>query len=363
MKIGILTFHRALNYGAVLQCFALQEALKNLGHDVKIIDYRPPYLESYRNGLSYYAFSKANGLIQKVKYLLVGILMHRKKRKSSKVFDSFLKEFFVLDSNYRSIISEIKGYDAIVFGSDQIWSPSICDGFDRIYWGDFLHQNTLLVTYAASMGGHNKIEDKQVNEIRRLINNYNAVSVRETQLQTFLLEKIGIRVPVVCDPTILVNRSVFDTIAKRRRSDRYVLFFALEYDQDSIAFAKNVAKQLNAKVVRVGAIAELYGKDPSIEYEEAVSPAEFCGLIKYAECVVTISFHGTVFSTIFKKDFYSLECSQGDRARDFLESVGLSERMVNAKASVVFSKVDYSNFDNNINILRQPSIEYIKSVL
>lgn len=363
MKIGILTFHRALNYGAVLQCFALQEALKSIGHEVRIIDYRPPYLESYRKGLSFYAFSKTNGLIQKIKYLLVGVLMQRKKRKSSKVFDSFIEEYFDLDSNYQSDISEIKGYDAIVFGSDQIWSPSICDGFDKVYWGDFHHQKTQLVTYAASIGGHNKIENAQVDEIRNLIKNYNAVSVRETQLQSFLLEKIGMRVPVVCDPTILVKEETFETIAKRKRDDRYVLFFALEYDPDSISFAKNIAKQLNANVVRVGAIAELYGKDSSIEYEEAVSPAEFCGLIKYAKCVVTISFHGTVFSTIFKKDFYSLKCSQGDRAKDYLDSVGLSERMVDAKAIVAYSKVDYSNFDNNINKLRQPSIDYIKSVL
>lgn len=363
MKIGILTFHRALNYGAVLQCFALQEALKSIGHEVRIIDYRPPYLESYRNGLSFYAFSKASGLIQKIKYVLVGLLMQRKKRKSSKVFDAFLKAYFDLDSDYQSNIIEIKGYDAIVFGSDQIWSPSICDGFDKVFWGDFSHQKTLLVTYAASIGGHNKIEEEQVEEIRSLIKNYNAVSVREKQLQSFLLERIGLSVPVVCDPTILVEGSIFDTIAKRKRNDRYVLFFALEYDPGSIAFAKSIAKQLDAKVVRVGAIAELYGKDPSIEYEEAVSPAEFCGLIKYAECVVTISFHGTVFSTIFKKDFYSLKCSQGDRAKDYLENVGLLDRMVDANSSIVFSKVDYSSFDNNINKLRQPSIDFIKSVL
>lgn len=359
MKIGILTFHRALNYGAVLQCYGLYSVLKLIGHQPEIIDYRPESIERYRKFYSKLTMSQYGSFVLKVKEMVASIIISRGRRKAAHEFDSFLKKHFSVSNSFNHPLAELNGYDAIIFGSDQIWSPSICFGFDKMYWGQFEHGKTKLITYAASLGGHNILSANDKLCIKEYIKSYGHVSVRETQLRKLLKEEVGKDYPVVVDPTILAGVEVFDRIAKKPREKNYVLLFTLEPNENAYNFAKSIAEKKNLGIVTLKALPSYKRDDKDVQEVSAVEVEDFLGYFKYAKYVVAISFHGTVFSVLFQRDFYSLKCSQGDRAYNFLQSVGLEKRMVDADKTIVPSPVNYSGVAEKLEGLRSASLEYI----
>lgn len=366
MKIGILTFHRALNYGAVLQCYALQEVLTHMGYYVEVIDYRPDYLEQYRHFFSTYSFKRIKGALNKIKYVISCVLKGNQLSKTKDSFDIFNSRYLRLSNIVHKINDIAHDYDYIVFGSDQIWSPSICEGFDNIYWGNFQHDGIKLITYAASIGGHNSICENQWKLINRYIRNYDAISVREETLQFQLKKHCNIDATLVSDPTILAFSKIFSDIAVNPHRGDYVLLFTLEKEKGAVLFAKNIAKQLgDIPVVKLSSIRLGNDRSDDIEYVSNVNPVEFLGYFKYAKCVVTISFHGTAFSTIFNKDFYCLRSRQMDRANNLLQSLGLEDRVVAPSEMVAFQPVDYvgKNVEQRRVELREKSMRYLKESL
>lgn len=363
MKIGILTFHRALNYGAVLQCYALQETLKSMGHKVEVIDYRPDYIEKYRKPYSKFAIKHRVGIKDKIKEIIAGTLLIGKKRKGSKAFDSFINKYLHVSSTLSLPLSSELDYDVVVIGSDQVWSPQICFGFDPVYWGEISGLGKRYVTYSASMGGHNVITETMWRDVKNKLANYRYISVREKQLQENLLKHCSVEVPVTLDPTLLPSVEVYSKAAVKPSISHYILFFCLESEPGALDFAKRIARQMNMPVVRVAAQKEFQRGDEGVIDRYSVTPQEFLGYFKYADAVVTISFHGTVFSTIFKKDFYSLKNPKQDRALNLLRPLGLESRLVAATENVEFSPVDYNGVDEKLAELRASSTEYIKSAL
>lgn len=363
MKIGILTFHRALNYGAVLQCNALYTTLKSMGHEPEIIDYRPESIERYRHLYSKLSLAHDRSIIQKIKSLIVGVITTKGRSKSSKKFDDFINTYFKISKPFNYPIEELSGYDAIIFGSDQIWSPSICFGFDKMYWGQFKHKKTKLITYAASLGGHNILSEADLNVIKQYIKSYDSVSIREKELHDMLKDKIGIECPIVVDPTILVNSNVFDRISVKPKCENYVLLFTLEPNEQAYDFAKRIADINASQIVTLRALPSYKKNKNKAIHAEAISVEEFLGYFKYARYIVAISFHGTVFSVLFKKDFYSLKCSQGDRAYNFLSSIGLENRMVGSDQIVDANSINYNGVDVKLQKLRESSIDFLREAL
>ena len=363
MKIGILTFHRALNYGAVLQCYALQETLISMGHDVEVIDYRPAYIEKYRKPYSKFAIAHREGIKDKIKEIIAGTLLIGKKRKGSKAFDSFMKKYLHVSSTLSLPLSTELDYDVVVVGSDQVWSPQICFGFDPVYWGEVPGLGKRYITYSASMGGHNVITDEMWKDVKSKLANYRYISVREKQLQDNLLNHCCVDVPVTLDPTLLPSVDVYSKAAIKPSIPHYVLYFCLENEPGALDFAKRIARQMNMPIVRVAAQKEFQKGDEGVIDRYSVTPQEFLGYFKYADVVVTISFHGTVFSTIFKKDFYSLKNPKQDRALNLLRPLGLESRLVAATDNVEFNPVDYDGVEKKLAELRESSLDYLKGAL
>lgn len=360
MKIGILTFHRAINYGAVLQCYGLSETLKALGHTVEVIDYRPEFIEKYRRAMPWFDITHAHGLVRKAK-LFVGNLRGIKGRKdANRRFDSFLNDSFSFSPVVYTPETMPQDYDIIFFGSDQIWSPQICFGFDPIYWGQFKCGKTKLRTYAASLGGHNKLAEKEWKQVGGYLKAFDMLSVREKQLQKDIKDRLNIESELVVDPTLLVDEQVFQKVAIRPKDapDNYVLVFSVAPTDNLMGLAEKVAQQTNSEI-------RVLSAHPS-KSEVAVAPTveEFLGWFKYARCIVTVSFHGTVFSLLFRKDFYSLENYMQDRAEQLLDSVGLSDRLVPSSDDFIrtfsFKTVDYNGFDEKLEAIKRASQDYIK---
>ncbi len=365
MKIGILTFHRAINYGAVLQCYGLYKTLKSMGHDIEVIDYRPECIEYYRRIFPTFKISHANGTVMKLKTIAASLLNMPTIREANRRFDAFLNENFRFSKIIRRPKEMPKELDIIFFGSDQIWSPQICFGFDKVYWGQFKHDNTRLITYAASLGGHNHLKEEEWRLASVYLKAFERISVREKQLQNDLKEKLGIESELVVDPTILANSDVFERIVRRPQNmpDNYVLVFAVAPTENLMGFAEKVALQTKSEIVVLTA-NRLRGS----KYQN-VNPDvnEFLGWFKYAKCVVTVSFHGTVFSVLFRKDFYSLANYMQDRAEQFLKSLGLEKRIMDSNDAVikklVYTSVDYRSVDEKLDSLRKPSIDYLEKAV
>ena len=362
MKIGILTFHRALNYGAVLQCYALQETLKSLGHDVDILDYRPEYIEKYRKVYSLYSISRRKGIKNKLKEVLVRTLLARKTIIARDAFDSFLWENLNIVS-YNSLDEWNNNYDTIIVGSDQVWSPTIGDGFDMIFWGDFPHNKTKLLSYAASIGGHNVIDQTMWNNICNMVRNFDNISVREDWFNTQLSDKIKREVTTVLDPTLLADRSIFEKVLKEPVCNNYLLLFLIVEDNHALRFAKEIAQEKGLRIVRIKAIKEFEKRDKTVVDLYSISPQAFLGYFAKADFVVTNSFHGTVFSLIFRRNFYSLDSPRIDRAKSLLHSVELGNRIVSSKNTGQYSIIEYSSLNAKIERLKDTSFNYLLSSL
>lgn len=359
MKIGILTFHCAHNYGAVLQCYALQETLKRMGHDVEVIDYRPQYLLT-----PYNIFNKRRILSKNQKFMIKScireILLLAARIKRYNAFDKFIKNRLNLSD--RVMERKIPNcYDVYIMGSDQIWNPKITHGFDPVYFGyfDFKKSKRKYISYAASMEAKMlNVETK--NFYIKALSNFDAVSVRETKLAELLKPLTSKKIETVLDPTLIADRSIWDSIIRKPNiKHKYVLVYQVRNNENTMRIASEIANQINAVVIEVTAWLNICFRKNRFQ---CASPEEFLGLVKNAACVVTTSFHGTVFSIVFNRPFYCIQLDDyGDtRAQSLLRQIGLSERMIKKNLTPDFTEINYDDGINKcLSQLHEESLHYL----
>lgn len=363
MKIGILTFHNALNYGAVLQCYALQHYLQERGHDVEVIDYRIPFIEEQKK-----LFNKTElhrrGLVAFLKYFIARLLAWPAWRKTINVFHHFMVSQLHLSPRAATAADIPSGYDCILFGSDQIWSPKLCRGFDPVLWGQFEKNDTRFVSYAASIGEISELDKSGWLAVEQRIKAFDAVSVREKSLYLALQEHCGVSATVCLDPTLLVDATVFDKIAVRPEEQDYVFLFNVLDDPAASRFARRLANRLGSSVVIKGqAKPQLKSRrDKLVTLRESMSPEEFLGYIKYARCIVANSFHAIALSLVFQKECYALKSRRSGRVEGLLGSLGLADHIVAATEPVgEISSIDYKAVSERLAFMRQKSTQFITS--
>lgn len=353
MKIGILTFHCAINYGAVLQAYALQEYFKKLGHEVYIIDYQPNYLLApYRVFHKSYCPKGCNP----VKWLLRDFALSLIRYKRRMAFHRFWKNnlnLLNLDLN-----SESNDIDMFIFGSDQIWNTNITQGLDRIYLGDFpASRNKKLIAYAASMGGSDK---ETINLITPYLEHFDAISVREKKLKS-MLELGGLSVSLVLDPTLLVDNSCFYSLTTKIDRPPYLLVFEVYTDQHKkvMETAHHIAQKLNLEVVEIYATYESLRRKKETQ---SLTPEKFLSYISNASYIITTSFHGTVFAILFGKPFYTVSINEtvDQRVLSLLKSLSIEERLLKDSINVQYSDViDYDKVNRKLALLRDESRKFI----
>lgn len=338
MKIGILTYHYSRNYGAVLQAYCLQEVLKSLGHDVCFLDYHNPYL-AYRKS----PFSFKHFLFNPFKFLIRFINLYYGYRKSVENFKIFEKNNLNIEGSYLSANDILNSdCDVLVIGSDQVWSPVITNGPDPVYWGMRKPEHSIMITYAASSGDVSMLSTGEFEHVSEWLNHFSAISVREERLKDYVLSHTGKEVEVVVDPTILAGRGILEKIASNRViGEPYVLLYHVESSPSLLKIARYVSEKYNARLVSISPfILSERLKNRDILYYQA-DVCEMLSLIKYAECVVALSFHGTALSVIFEKDFYSVVGNNMARVETLLSKIGLQDRVVNEVEDISFQKIKY----------------------
>lgn len=353
MRVGIVTFHRAHNFGAVLQCLALKAIVKDLGYDVCIVDHRNKKIEKYyklHNPLNF-----KYGLLYCIKSSVNFLLTLIPKLNRIKKFKSFIDNYLI-DSTIKT--DSINSLDYIIYGSDQIWRGRLT-GDDLFYWGEYNNTDVKKISYAASAG----LIDESVDKNIELLKSFSSISVRENDLRDFLVSK-GIDAQISIDPTLLLDKDRWSQILpiKSIHNKPYILVYSMRNRKKVRNVAEIISKKENIPV------KEIFNNNISwrevLEPYNSGDPIDFLSLIKSAAYVVTDSFHGTAFAVIFNKQFVTVELNDGhdNRARSLLSSIGIADRM-SEDGSNYELVIDYSKVNFKINNLKEESIKYLKRAL
>ncbi|MBR5788715.1 MAG: polysaccharide pyruvyl transferase family protein [Lachnospiraceae bacterium] len=361
--IGILTFHRAINYGALLQAYGLQEALRDYGMDTKVIDYRCPFVEK--------AYRLLWGLNKKKlrswKYTLKGV-PHVKKK--TEMFRKFEERYLELSKPYNKG-DEAKmeaDFDEIITGSDQVWNMDI-SGNDRNYLLDKLNDSKMKNSYAVSLGTY-KLKKEDVAAISK----FDKISLREKSAADYVKELTG-RDDVHCDidPTLLLTPDKWEELVNKNRviKEKYIFIYSVHPENHMVSYAKELAKEKNLKIVHLHNRVKMDLREPGVDILHAVTPNEFLTLIHDAEYVITNSFHGTVFSIIYRKQFLSELTTKGgfnNRVYDLLTALNINRRILEPVRNVndgitIDEEINFDGAMEALAALRAESIRYLESIV
>ncbi len=365
MKVGILTFHRAVNYGAVLQAFSLKQHLESLGCEVSIIDYAPEGMGDILFRLK--GYSLKNQLIRFISNIVMIPIIPLKIFRRNK-FRRFISMY--LNLTHKVVRgSQISGYDYIIIGSDQVWNIYFTGGtFDEFYWGNFIHSGSKLFSYAAS-ASENFEETFEKPECAKYLKNFSHIGVREEVLAKKISSfQLGILIRKVLDPTLLVNSSIFNLFFTQRPYHRkYLLVYQVLRPKNNVLLnlARRIAKEKGLEIVEIASYLSMNKSLLSKNYLKDKSPDQFVNLFYHADFVITTSFHGTAFSIIFKKDFlvYSIDNKTDERARELLSNVGLQDRMISSFNFYPKGQIDWLSVELKLDSLREESNLFIKEAM
>ena len=359
MKIKTITCHDVYNVGASLQAYALCTYLKNEGHDVQIIDYKPDYLSRHYSLTSVdnprfdRPFIKQAYLLAKLPSRVLARLSERKKR-----FDDFRKTYLPLTRRYvsnRELKADCPDADVVIAGSDQIWNPLFQNGKDPAFFLNFVPENVKKISYAASFAT-DKIADDDRERMIPWLSRLDAIAVREKS-GLAVLESMGLDGEAVCDPVFLLDREDWKRLAVLPDEKDYILV----YDFDNSSVVANAAKALSEQTGKpIMSVFPMFDAD---EVWNDMGPLEFLGAIKNASVVISNSFHATAFSLIFNKEFYVVEREEGinARMRDLLAEAGLSDRLVSDVPTV--QMIDWTTPREAVKAMRDGGVRYLQQQL
>lgn len=369
MKIGILTFHCADNYGAVLQTYALQRVIQSIGNSSEIIDYQPScLLDPYSSKIGIITTLKESGFSKKSIRRIVSRCIHYssiKKRKRN--FEDFRIKYLLVSSkvyhNYDELLINPPVFDAYIVGSDQVWNPDFVQETGRSYFLSFAPDKSKKISYAASISNHSlkNMDDLYHQELIE----FNQISVREDSAKVLLSELVKKQIEVTLDPTLLLEATDWETISSPIKYEyKYLLVYDLIKNDEILELANLIAKRLDLKII---SYTNKKGYDKWAGSFGGSHPSEFISLFMNAQFIITNSFHGTAFSIIFKKEFFTIpHPTRGDRMINLLDSLNLSDRLITCQTGLPeldLKSINYSEVSNQLKEKRKESIKFLKEAV
>lgn len=370
-RVGTLTFHIAHNYGAVLQAYALPKAVQTLGYDCEIIHYCFPYiyLSGHIERLHELCqkHGAVGGFLRYIKRLCKGT--YNPKHRASK-FESFIYQIMPLSNRtYRNCKElEMMDYDAILFGSDQIWNSKLTGGIAVEFAGGVPCQSkTEKIAYAASCG-RSSFLDEEKEYYYPLLKEFKALSVRENGFCQSLCAD-GFAATNVLDPTLLLSSRDWDEMASEISSDiavpsnQYLLVYIFDEDVSIYPFIDSVAEKYDLDVYVIA-----YESKPQMKKYNVYTncgPVDFVRLFSRASAVVTTSFHGTAFSINYEKDFFCVpHPTLHERTDSLLSMLGMSERNINYEVDLnKIQPIDWDEVNKRLDHARQVSLAFLKEAI
>lgn len=381
-KIAIVSCYFQHNYGSMLQALATQEVLNYLGYPNETICIDGLKKEIHDAKMAYFRSRMFSPDVIKDKWGFVRLSLAKKMNKvlaeniseRDRYFDAFSSSRFTLSDSYRSLSDlerHSEDYGAFLVGSDQLWLPSNISA--KYYTLSFVPDNIRKISYATSFGVLS-LPHKQEESARKFLPRFDFLSVREKSGKTLIKKLTGLESKLVCDPTLLFKKNQWLGIAGDSQvvKGKYIFCYFLGDNPLSRKCAKMLSKKTGLKVVALQQL-DMYIKDDGQFADIApynVDPAGFVNLIKNAEFVCTDSFHGTVFSIIFHKRFFSFRrflkkttMSTNNRIDSLLSVLGAETRIIESaddfKNQLKYA-VDYGYVDEKLEEFRNDSMNYLK---
>ncbi len=346
MKVGILTFSKSINYGATLQATALKHTLTQLGADATMIDHPCAMIDS---SSKVFDFSRALSF----KYTAPHIVNMPIAIKRTQAFRRFWKSNFDFGSD------NPKNYDMIIAGSDQVWNYNLT-GDDMFYFLDF-DADVKKVSYAASFG-ISEIDSLHRNKIAPLLNDFDAISVRETTGAGLVRQLIGKDVPATLDPTLLFDKARWSEYADRDFNDKGYIFVYTVFNSEPLWQFAYELSQKTGLPIRTISYSKFHRHRAT--YSFSAGPDTWISHVMNADYVVTNSFHGFAFSVNFQKQFYfempPKSSGVGLRIGDMAKEYGLLNRDITVADT---SPIDYSEITPKLEQARKKSLDFLKDVL
>lgn len=382
--IALVTCYFHHNYGSMLQAYATEMIMQQMHLHYQTIACKAPidYMEE-------------NKAIYIVKKLLIGdwkmrlgkMKIEREKKKNpifarnwtirDEAFNLFAKESFHL-SPYCKNRAELKAmandYSAILVGSDQLWrTDSVEHGYYTLEW---VPDNVRKIAYSTSIGVK-EVPWFQVEKNRRFMNRFDYIALREQSACDLVYKLTGRKVQVVLDPTLLFTGEQWMNIQQIEplTTDNYIFCYLLGNNPDQRTLIKQVQKKTGLKIVALQHLDEYIPSDEGFADEAPynVGPREFLNYIRNADYIFTDSFHCSVFSILYKKQFFTFsrfseraKQSTNTRIDNLLNLTELSQRRINSQSdlhSILDMPCNYKGVDERLDMLRQSSIDYLHTAL
>ncbi len=372
MKIGIISVNNAHNFGTVMQALGLKSYLETLGHTVKIINYRNPNIEkSYRPG----RILPGNTSKSKRKYFIKWLNEFTKKPYMPlrrKRFEDFFSEYFNLTDEYSSV-KQLRNaklpFDVIFVGSDQIWNSTITKGLDPAFFGDFAPKNTIIASYGASIG-NSTVPEREIPVFSEFFKKMDYISVREENAKTVFGPLTDKPISVVCDPTFLPDREYFKSFMNKKSpygNKKYIYVHVHHYSSKAVELveaAKKLSEKTGLPVVHNIQTAKFKNE---LGNTKGAGPIETLNAIAHSEYVVTQSFHLSVFSLLFEKNFITLKRDRNnDRLENLFQKLDITEHFVSPDEPLPDFKdipINFKDVHKKMEAMRPDSEAFIDSVL
>lgn len=374
--VGLLTLDsRIYNYGGFLQEMALQDIIKSLGYECEIIDYDASEelnTFSLKRGINNFTFEKVKDKLHKGKKVPISSAVSDSIAARKNKFDEYRINKMTLSKkmNAADLHRPDLPYDQLVCGSDQIWNP---DYNIPAFFLNFGRNDCHKIIYAASIGKDHL--SKHENKIyKKLLEFPDYVSVREESAQKIISGLTAKRVELVLDPTLLPRNEYWEEKANDSslRYKNYIFCYFLNLTEEKVKSVNDFAKKISCDIITIPYLhneAEKYSSQFSGKLVSAIDPADFLNLIRNAEVVLTDSFHATVFSIIFQKDFWCFGRNAGSysmntRLYTLLGYVGMQERMIDPENLQNKNRNNPINIDlHNLERKRMESIAFLNKAL
>lgn len=380
MKILILTQPLHTNYGGLMQAYALQRVLIEMGHDV-YTDMPKKNIDSFISKLSIWVpirFMLKYCLFRNVEYIVPFSL----SKKQFKIISQHTQEF--VNQNIQTIDffegkkkpkkSKIKLFDAYIVGSDQVWRPIYSPNIYS-YFLDFVNcSNVKKIAYAASFGTDVWEYDKGMTlKCKKLIANFNAISVRESSAIELCSNYFDIKASLTIDPTFLMSKNDYLKLLESKSFDQTLgelMYYFLDIDDEKTKILNKTRDILQFKTFNSMQVEKVTSSS-RINLADCIypSPLNWINGFKNAKYVVTDSFHGVVFSIIFNVPFIAIGNTERGLSRftSLLSQFNLEDRLVKSKDEInndlIFAKIDFEALNIKKNILKEDSLNFLINIL
>lgn len=349
-KIALLTIHHTTNFGSTLQTYALYEAVCSLGGDVELLDYRCQEIENRE-------FIRPNW--KSIKGMYNYLTMKKINLKKASALNEFLSENMTLSQPYDNgdIEQANDQYDTFLVGSDIVWGLNVT-GNDFNYFLEFAHDNKKKIAFGSSAGLHWPEEHK--GRIKRLIERFDHVAVRERTVAGWITELTGMRPKVVSDPTLLYTAEQWARLAENPSIEGpYILVYFWDAREKILEDAIRLGKAKNMKVYSIR-----YGSSrKGIISIRPITVGQFLGLIQNAAYVLSGSYHGLLFSLYFHREVFYYNRANFSRMESLSEWLGIGNHDGMKVQIEAAAPLDFKAIDEKMEDQRRESLDILRNFI